>query len=380
MLVGMIFGAGIFALPYAFSRSGLFWGMVHFAIALFITIILGFLYGEVAYYARGRHRFTGYAGIFLGNKAKQFAFLTTLASYYGSLLVYGLLGGLFISNFFNHGSYRFEISILFFIVSGIFVAFNFKKIADINFYLTVPIFGFVVYLLFIALPAIKIDNFFSNLYFSFNNDWFLPYGIWIFALGGAAVIPEVRDLFSSFPLKHLKRVIWVSTVLCALFSLIFGLAVWGAGNNSTTPDALSGIVKILGNKAFLVGSLIGFLAVFTSFLALAVNMRNIFRYDYGVSGFSSWFFTVIPPLGLFLLGAVDFVRTISFIGALGLGTWGVLTILMARSLRKRIAAGDPGDLLKPDSGEYMKPTRLFERLVLVGVLSGAIYELWRIFN
>ena len=379
MIVGMMFGAGMFALPFVFSQAGLFWGIAHFIAVFAILTLLQFLYGEVSYYTRGKHRFTGYVEIFLGKKAKQFAFLTTIAAYYGTLLVYGLLGGFFLSNLFNSGAYVFEASILFFVAAGILAFLNLGKIAEINFYLTIPLFGFIIYLLFAALPEVRMENFLMNLNFSFNNGWFMPYGVWLFSLAGFATIPEARDIFSKSPIKDFKRVILASVVISAIFYFLFIFAVWGASNSSTSPDALSGIAEVLGAKAFLAGSFIGFLAVFTSFLAMAVDMRNIFKYDYKISKFFAWIFTVVPPLGLFLFGAVDFAKILSIVGALGLGTIGVFIILMARSLRKRIKSGDPGDLLKPDNDKYTKPTRFIEIIVLLGILSGVAYELWRIF-
>ncbi len=36
----MIVGAGMFALPYAFLKAGLFWGLAHLAIALFFILVL----------------------------------------------------------------------------------------------------------------------------------------------------------------------------------------------------------------------------------------------------------------------------------------------------------------------------------------------------
>jgi len=142
-MAGMIFGAGIFVLPFMFAQAGLFWGLIHFAVAFLIILVLNFLYAEVAYYTRGKHRFTGYTEIFLGKTAKHLAFLSTLFSYYGSLLIYGLLGGVFLLNFFqNGGSYKVLASVLFFVVAGIFSFFNLRKIGIINFYLTIPLFCF----------------------------------------------------------------------------------------------------------------------------------------------------------------------------------------------------------------------------------------------
>jgi amino acid permease len=380
LMVGMIFGAGIFVLPYIFSRSGLFWGIFHFLVAFFVILILNFLYADVSYYTQGKHRFTGYTEIFLGKTAKHFAFTSTIVSYYGSLLVYGLLGGIFLSNFFpNSGFSPVNASILFFVVGAILAFFNLRKIADINFYLTIPLFGFVVYLVLICLPAIEPKNFLSNLHFGFNNNWFLPYGIWIFTLSGSAVIPEVRDIFSDIPIKNFKRVILISLIACAFFSLLFGLAVWGAGNNETTEDALSGIAKVLGEKVFLIGSFIGFVAVLTSFIALAADMRNIFRYDYKVPRSWAWLATVVPPVVLFFLGVTDFVTTLGFVGAIGLGIGGVFIVLMARNMRKMISGKGAENLIRLNGGECTKPSMIIETIVIVGVVAGALYEIWRLF-
>lgn len=144
-LVGMIFGAGIFALPFGFARAGIFWGMVHFAIAIFFMIALHLMYGEVAFLTEGQHRITGYVRKFLGKKAEVLAFVTTLFAYYGTLLVYGILGGIFLGVFFPSVSVL-NLTILFFIVAALFSLFRFERIGTMNFYLTIPIFLFVFYL------------------------------------------------------------------------------------------------------------------------------------------------------------------------------------------------------------------------------------------
>jgi len=368
LLVGMIVGAGVFALPYVFSKAGLFWGIFHFAIVFVILLFLHLLYGEITYFTQGKHRFTGYVEMFLGKWAKQLAFLTTIASYYGSLLVYGLLAGLFLSNIFHLSV--LSLSILFFIVAGLLSFSKIENIAAINFYLTVPLFGFILYLLFIALPYIKADNFFGNLGMTnhfFDGTWFLPYGVWLFALTGFSVIPEVRDFFSNSPVSNFRKTITWSLMLSAIFYLFFVIAVFGVSGQATTEDALSGITAILGRGALFIGSLIGFLAVFTSYLALAADMKNIFNYDYKIPRLISLILTTVPPIVLFMVGASDFVKILGITGALGMGILGVFIILMSRKLRK----------IK--TGDFIPTNRLFENFVLVAVIAGVIYELWRIF-
>lgn len=378
MMVGMIFGAGMFALPFAFSRAGLLWGLVLFAAAFLIMLFLHFLYAEVAHSTEGRHRFTGYAEIFLGSKAKKIAFLITLASYYGTLLIYGLLGGLFLSNFFG-GAHKFAISLVFFFIAGILLLLNISKIAELNFYLTIPLFGFVIYLLFAALPEISFANLSANFNFNFSDYWFLPYGVWIFSLGGFAALPEARDIFSNAPVRAFKRMLAASLTLSSLFYFLFILAVWGASGSATAPDALSGLSEVLGTRALLIGSLVGFLAVFTSFLAMGEDMKNIFKYDYGIPKFPAWILVAVPPASLFLWGAVDFAVILSIIGAVGLGAFGVFIILMAKKMRRLIKAGDSGGLLRPDIGGLMNLRRSAALLALAGILAAATYELWRVF-
>src|SRR3989338_2520167 len=123
MLIGMIFGAGIFALPYSISKAGLFWGLIHFIAAFFIILELHLLYANIVFYLPGKHRFTGYVEILLGKKAKAIAFLSTLFSYYGTLLVYIILGGFFIFNIFPFLP-SFYWSLIFLLFGSFFLFFN----------------------------------------------------------------------------------------------------------------------------------------------------------------------------------------------------------------------------------------------------------------
>ncbi|MBU1160073.1 hypothetical protein KKD04_02745 [Patescibacteria group bacterium] len=377
MMIGMIFGAGIFALPFVFSQSGIFWGVTHFILVFLILIFLHFLYGEVAYYTKGRHRFTGYVEIFLGKKAKQLAFITTITSYYGTLLVYGLLGGVFLSNFLQ-GNYTREISLLFFVVAGLFLLLRMAKIAEVNFYLSIPLFGFIIYLLFVSMPSIKMENFINT--GGINANWFLPYGVWLFALSGFAALPEARDIFAGQGIRKFKKVILISLIVSAIFYFLFIFGVWGVSGLQTSEDALSGLAHLLGGKALMIGSLIGFLAVFTSYLALAIDMRGIFKFDYSLPKISAWLLTIIPPALFFLFGAVDFIRILGVIGALGFGSLGIFIILMSRELRKRIKNNDPGDVLEDVAMEYSRPNNSMQMIVLIAILVGVCYELWRIFS
>ena len=109
----------------------------------------------------------------------------------------------------------------------------------------------------------------------------------------------------------------------------------GISGSQTTEDAFGGVLSVLGNKIILLGSVMGFLAVFTSFLALAADLKYIFRYDFKVSRFFSWLLTVLPPVVLFFIGVQDFTKILGFVGVMGIGLSGVFILLMARKIREK---------------------------------------------
>ncbi|MFH0803498.1 MAG: amino acid permease [Candidatus Tagabacteria bacterium] len=369
MLVGMIFGAGVFVLPFSIVKAGVFWGVVHFLAAIVLMIFLHFWYGEVAYNTPGKHRFIGYVEKFLGKRAKQLAFLITIFTYYGALLVYGLLGGIFLANFIPLPS--FILSLAIFAAGGLLIFLHFKKIAGLNFFLSLALAGLVIFLFFYALPHIQINNFSFNDFFRqiSGSNWFLPYGVWLFALAGFSVLPEVRDIacpanggVSNSSLKNLKRIILVSLLLCAVLYLIFTFTVVGVGGKNTTEDALGGLGNILGPSALLICSLLGFFAVFTSFIALGADLKNIFRYDFRFPNWLAWLGVSAPPIILFLLGLKNFIGILGIIGAIGLGFFGILIILMARRLPNR-----------RNDKRFLFLSWLFGILIIAGILAALIF-------
>lgn len=361
MLVGMIFGAGVFVLPYVTLRAGIFWSIINFIIVFSILVYLHILYSEVAYFTEGRHRFTGYTEKYLGSGAKKLAFITTIASYYGTFLIYAILGGIFISNIFSISPVM--ATILFFIICSLFAVINSVKMGVINFYLTIPLLGLIVYLLFVSIPLVNFSNFQIM-----GQDWFLPFGTWLFALAGFSIIPEVREIFSGAPLKKFKKTIKIGMFLSAALFVFFVISVLGVGGFSTTPDALTGLKNILGPGAFIIGSIIGLLAVSNSYIALAVDGKNIFKYDYKINQFLSWLLAVAPAIVLFFLGINDFVRILDITGVLGMGILGIFIMKMSKSLREKLGKRE----------EFAPFNKFLEFIVLFIVLAGVVYEFWRI--
>jgi hypothetical protein len=186
----------------------------------------------------------------------------------------------------------------------------------------------------------------------------LPYGIWLFALGAFSVIPEIKDLLPhSF--REFKKVIFFGILATSVFYWLFILTIIGISGAGVSEDALSGIVATASKGAVLAGSLMGLLAVFTSFLALGTDLKNIFYLDFKVGKFFSWFLVIFPPFIFFVLGVNKFAQILALAGAFGFGVSGSLIILMAEKIREK------GAVLRG----------FLERIALIAILLGAVYQI-----
>lgn len=331
ILTGMIIGAGMFALPYSFSRSGLISGIFLFVLVFFISWILHLLYAAIIYHTPGRHRFTGYTRLYLGKKAELIALIFTFFGSYGAILAYGVLGAIFIGNIF--GLDFFSSGLIFFILGGILFFMPLNKVGKINFYLTLPILVFILLLAWFLLPEADSENFLAPL----QPLWFFPYGILIFAFGGYSALPDMHDVLGANSKRLSKKIILLSLLVSAVFYLIFILAVLGASGGETSQDALSGLVGLIGKKAVIIGSFIGLLAVFTSYIIFGADLKLTFRYDYNFSQATSWLLAFLPPLALFVFGFTNLIQILSLVGSVGLGVFAVLVLWIAFREQKTLS-------------------------------------------
>lgn len=337
MFMGMVIGAGFFSLPYSISRAGLVWGALHFLLTFFIILFLHLLYGYIVFSVPGKHRFTGYVRILLGNRAEKLAFLNTIFTYYGTFLAYSVLAGFFIFNIFPFLS-SFVWSLMFLILCGFFVFSNFRKIGKINFYLTIPLLLSIIFFLFLGFDKISINNFLGLNKF-YGAEWFLPYGIFLFSFSGFSAIPEVSDFFreKKRPFDSFKKIIKVSQIIIALFYLVFIVTVLGVSGTNVEENIFSGVKNTIGGIGVFTVSFAGFFAVLTSMLSLVSDFRNILSMDYKIPKIASWFLFLFPLLiFLFLINdKLPLSAIISIVGGVGFGIFGLFVLFMALQLNKK---------------------------------------------
>lgn len=328
LLVGMIIGAGMFALPYAVLRGGLVPSIVSFAFAAFLVTSVHLLYGDVLYHNHERHRLPGYVREYMGRGWYILAFASRLFSYYGYLLVYGVLAGIFLAQLIPSASARF-FGTLYFVVLAPFLLLDMRRLGTLNLILTIPLVLFVAVLFLFLVPSFRFEGI---PLFSPGGDWLLPYGIFLFAFSGASAIPEVVDIFRHRDKRAFRRVVVSSSIIAALVYLFFIMSVVGVAGGDVAEHALSSLKEFAPWPLFAVGVLIGLLAITTSYFALGLELRYTFQYDLFETKIVAWFATAVVPLILYLIGVNDFVLILSIIGAVGVGVEGILIAVLARRL------------------------------------------------
>ena len=318
-------GAGVFGIPFAFAKAGFWIGFLFLIGTGLATLFLYFIYSEVILRTHQSHQMVGYTQLYLGNFWKRLLFFSLLLTTYAALLAYIIISGEFLPNVLSSVFYlsSSSFSIWFFAVASFLVLLGIRTVAWVEL-------GFSF--LFIAVIALIFgfgigDVDFSN-YFYINIDfWFFPYGVLLFAFGGLSAIPIQRRILEGNE-GYFKKAILTAVLVVAVLYFIFGFTVLGISGDTTTPDAISGLIDQIGGRIVFLGSLFGIMAVSTSYLMLSTALLEVFMLDYGMSRKVSWALVVFPPLALFLGGLRNFIDVISLGGAVGIGLEAFILIFM----------------------------------------------------
>lgn len=350
VFLGTVIGVGIFGLPFVAFKAGFFVVVSYFLFMALVAIFINFLYSEVVLGSKKMHRLPGYVGEYLGEKWKRITFLVITVGLMGALLAYLIIGGQFLNFFLGPylGGNSTLYTLLFFGLGAYLVFRGIKSISGIELSLLFVLFIILAVLFIKAFPSINIS------YFKTLNPKFLffPYGVILFSLWGSAVIPEIKEMLAGSRV-HLRRVIFWGTVVTVVIYLFFIFIVLGASGPATSEEAISGLEQVLGDKIIKLGFIFGVITCFTSFLTLALTLKKVFWYDFGIPKNFAWFLTCFIPLGLFLLGIREFIGVISFTGAIAIGVEGIIIVFLYRAFLKKKVSRSMNPLLYFLAGVFL---------------------------
>lgn len=358
-----IIGAGFLILPYTALRFG-FWGIVFYFIILTILMcIIYSLFGRVVWNTKEICSVPGYVGKYLGQKVRNFSVFISATGIVGILLIYIIIGGKFLTLLFAPylgGSVIFYTMIFFLFMSLLlYIKNEYDRSHIVNFGML--LISFLVLLIFIieGLPFFDVTNLKSG----FNLDYIgLPYGIILFSLWALSTVPEVKKM--AFSEKELKVILCFGTLISAIFYLLFTITILGVSGNTTSEEALSGFIKIIGGNIIKIGLVFGLLTILDSFLAFGLDLKRIFYRDARLSKTLAWFFACFLPLSLFLMNLRDFVNIMYVVGAFLFTTEIIIMVLVY------------GNFV---NSQLKKSPPLSARLLLTIFSAFIIFEFWYFF-
>lgn len=324
ILAGTIIGAGMFSLPFIFNSVGLTTGFFYLLAFSLIYIYLYIFYADLIIKTPGDHRFVGYSKIYLGQKGYWLSFFVGPVQLFFVLTVYLILAPSFLKLFMD-GGYTYNL-LLFWLIGSAVILVSTKKIALMEFLITVGMAG-IIFLVFTA----GFKGFLS-----FNGGWgsldlsdFFVAGPILFSLAGSLAVPEVVRYFkeAKVPLSYLKRTLVLGSIIPPIVYGLFVSGVLGLSGN-VSGDSVSGLInKVSPHFLSLVG-ILGFLCIISSYIIIGVSARRNLSHDIGVPRWLSRVLVVIVPLLLYFAGFSDFIKLVSFIGAIFLPLEGIFIILM----------------------------------------------------
>ena len=330
LLTGTIIGAGVLGIPYVVAQSGFLTGLLTILILGVAILLMNLFMGEIVLRTPGNHQLPGYAERYLGKWGKRVAIASMFLVIYGALVAYIIGEGVALSAIF--GLTPLIFSTIFFIFVSIFIFIGLKAITKYEL-----LFASIVLLLILLISGFAI---FSS-QFNISNlaefniaKMLIPYGVILFAFAGAASIPEMKE-YLTHDRKKLKRAIILGSLIPIASYILFAFTTIAITGTSTTEIATIGLGNYLGGSMILFGNIFAVFAMLTSFLTLALAMKEIYMFDYNIKPLYAWALTMFIPFIIFLFGATSFIKVIGLTGAVAGGLEGILITLICFKARKK---------------------------------------------
>ncbi len=374
-MAGAIIGAGMFSLPYLFHQAGIILSLLILAALTFVVTFIHLLYADIILKTKGERNFVSYTREYLGLNASRVAFFMSIVEMIIVLVIYLILASKFIGSLIQSfwslypaDSWISVIVLLFWIAGSIAIFWDLKELSLIQFLITVSMVVIISFVLIFAVFNGGSEKLFSEIYplangFNFNN-LFVLLGPILFALSGRVVIVEVIKYFSpKKPLLEIRRSIILGTVIPAIIYAFFALSVL-ALSESVSLDSISGLIGSLPPFLIASFSILGLLAIWTSYIAVGFDVKNILQIDLNLSNFKSGAIVVFLPIVLYFAGLTDFIFLISLVGGLFLTLESIFIVKMWQKLDKKN---------NPPAGGG-----IFLYIVVFILCITLIYEIWKL--
>lgn len=327
LLAGTIIGAGIFSLPYIFSRSGLVSGFFYLVAFVTVYCAIHWMYARILVAEDGSHQFFYLARRYFSKPIAFVASLSILFELLFVMLVYLVLAPVFIGVVFDGTS--FTNLVFFWVISSIFIFARVSWMGYADILGTVSILGIIALVFFsgnngaLEIPLVRQMDL---------KLFFLPFGPLLFSLAGRPAIHKVMEehkkAIAADKKFSLKKAVVLGTIIPALVYAFFVISVLRL-NPSPLPEALNSLSFLSPTTLALLG-IMGLITLWTSYFMIGVNVKDILRLDLKYPVWLSVLAVLfIPPL-LYFAGFREFLFVLSFSGGVLLALEAFFVVLMWR--------------------------------------------------
>ena len=332
-----IIGAGMFSLPFVFSKIGLILG---FFLIVFLTIVMAivhFLYGELLHI----NKESGFLNIiekYLGKKYKILGGVAVIINMLLVLTIYLIFYKSFSSIFITSAVEDYIVLFLWFI-SSLIILLKINSIAHLESFFILMIIIVVSLLFFGSVYKFGLNaNYISlvmNNDITFISAILLGLGPILFSLGGRASVESLVNYGRSIKLSlfSIKRTIIIGTSIPSFIYLLFVIAISQFSLGYPSEDSIYG----LRNLSLIVNliSIIGILAVISTYVLIAISLEKILRRDLNFRSFYSNFIVIFAPLIIYILIKPSFLSLISATGGIFVSLEALLILRMSFLVNKK---------------------------------------------
>jgi len=309
ILVGTIIGAGILGIPYVITKAGFWTGIIDILGLGFVVLLLYMYLGEVTLRTKGFHQLPGYAEKYLGRTGKAAMTFAMVFGSYGALIAYIIGVGASLAAIFGGDSVIYSLG--FFVITAIIVLIGLKAVVKSESFMLPLVVLVIAFVVFVSFKYADLSNFNT---FDITRI-LIPYGVILFAFLGAPAIPEMREVLIKNE-KIMKKSILIGVAIPIIAYLLFAIAVIGVTGASTTEIATIGLGSVVGEYMVIIGNLLAFITMTTSFLTLGLALKDAYRYDYGINKNLAWALACFIPLVIAMSGIMTFIKIITLAGVI----------------------------------------------------------------
>lgn len=329
-ITGTIIGAGIFGIPFVVHRAGFWTGMLCILILGIALILLNMLVGEISLRTKKLHQLTGYAEKYLGKSGKIWMLIAFGISCYSALIAYTI--GVSETLFQLFGVSQLFWMLIFYLIMSVVIYGNLKVLTGSEYFMEFVKFTIFAVLLYFMFTHGRFNpGHLSG--FSFSSLAF-PLGVILFAFGGSAVIPLLRNILKRST-KRIPSAIFLGSIIPIVVYALFAVGVVGLTGAYTTEVATVGLAKVFQPPVSWLIHAFALLAMITSMIAFGFVLKWTFIEDFNLSNSESWAITMaVPPL-VIALGLTSFYRVLDLGGSFATSITGLLILFIHYRARKK---------------------------------------------